>query len=167
MFERILVTTDGSPLATLALPVAADLARRYGSAVTLLYVVPPAYAPVALAEGMAYAYDDALEQERISAETERVVGNALRVLDLPDVTVVRAHDTGLSVQDCIAEHVARLDARLVVMSTHGRGGLAHLFLGSVAEGVLRHVHVPVLLVRDALPETGGPHRSGGHALTVT
>jgi universal stress protein A len=38
---------------------------------------------------------------------------------------------------------------LIVMGTHGRGGLAHLLLGSVAEYVVRHAHCPVTIVRDA------------------
>jgi nucleotide-binding universal stress UspA family protein len=44
---------------------------------------------------------------------------------------------------------ARWGADLIVMGTHGRHGLAHLILGSVAEGVLRRATVPVLLVRPA------------------
>ncbi|GBF08052.1 universal stress protein [Deinococcus aerius] len=56
MFQHILVTTDGSPLGHLALPYAADLARRYGSSLKLVYVVPPPPTGV-LAEGAAYAFD--------------------------------------------------------------------------------------------------------------
>lgn len=51
MFHHILVTTDGSPLGDLALPVAADLARRYAATLTLLYVVPPPCSPEMYLEG--------------------------------------------------------------------------------------------------------------------
>lgn len=146
MFERILVPTDGSPFASLALPVAADLARRYGAAVTVLYVAP---GPAALSEGAAYAFDYETERERLRARGNEILEAARTQLGLLPTTLVLRE--GLRVEDIVAQEVTKGDMGLVVMSSHGRSGLAHFFLGSVAEGVLRRVHVPVLLVRAPEP----------------
>ncbi|WP_102128017.1 universal stress protein [Deinococcus planocerae] len=146
MFKHILVTTDGSPLGGLALPHAADLARQYGATLSLLYVVPPPQLGV-FAEGAAYVYDYPEERERLIEEGARLLDEARRDIDFPEARVVCRETDGRPVAEVIADEVGRSGADLVVMSTHGRGGLAHLLLGSVAEAVLKRVHVPVLLVR--------------------
>ncbi|MGY2894438.1 universal stress protein [Deinococcus sp. UYEF24] len=160
MFDRILVTTDGSPLGNLALPYAADLARHYSSALTVLYVVPVASTPLALAEGAAYAYDFQAEQDRLRQEGENVLNHAREVVNLPGTRFLRRDSTGPRLAQMIVAEAEQEDAQLVVMSTHGRSGLAHLFLGSVAEEVLRKVRVPVFLVRE---ETEPRHGRSGKA----
>jgi nucleotide-binding universal stress UspA family protein len=143
MFDHILVTTDGSPLSNLALPIAADLARKYGSRLTLLYVVPRFVLPT---DGLAYTYNSPAEHAALLAEGERILADAQRALDYPQTEVVRFQRDDLKTEQAIAHEVVRSGAKLVVMSTHGRSGLAHLFMGSVAEAVLRLIEVPVLLV---------------------
>jgi nucleotide-binding universal stress UspA family protein len=148
MFDRILVTTDGSPLGNLALPYAADLARHYSSALTVLYVVPSADTPLALSEGATYAYDFQAEQERLKSEGENILEQAREVVNLPGTRFLRRDSSGPRLAQMIVNEADQEDAQLVVMSTHGRSGLAHLFLGSVAEEVLRKLRVPVFLVRE-------------------
>ncbi|WP_293910440.1 universal stress protein [Deinococcus sp.] len=144
MFDHILVTTDGSALSTLALPVAADLARTYDSRLTLLYIVPRFLLPT---DGVAYTYNSPAEHAQLIAEGQRILVDAQQILDYPRAEVSRVQCGDLKTEQVIAREVQRSGAKLVVMSTHGRSGLAHLFLGSVAEAVLRLVHVPVLLVQ--------------------
>ena len=144
MFDHILVTTDGSALGNLALPVAADLARKYDSALTLLYVVPQF--PTQL-EGAAYTYDYPVDREPVQAEGKRILENARVKLGYPRTTVVQLDGYGLRTEEVILHEVERCGARLVVMSTHGRSGLAHLFLGSVAGAVLKKIKVPLLLIQ--------------------
>lgn len=146
MFHHILVTTDGSPLGNLALPAAADLARKYGAALTLLYVLPPAPTGI-FADGAAYAYDYEEERERLIEHGAHLLDEARRSIDYPDTQVLCLEGSGQPVAQVIAEQAERRGADLIVMSTHGRSGLAHFFLGSVAGAVLRKVQVPVLLVR--------------------
>jgi nucleotide-binding universal stress UspA family protein len=146
MFKRILVTTDGSPLATLALPYAADLAHTYGSALTVLYVVPELPTPLALTEGAAYVYDPLTERQRQREEGQRILDEACALLGDPQARLVQLEGHGHQVAEVIADEVELDGAELVVMSTHGRSGLAHLFVGSVAEQVLKRVRVPVFLV---------------------
>lgn len=144
MFDHILVTTDGSALGNLALPVAADLARKYDSSLTLLYVVPQL---LMLLEGAAYTYDYPAERERSLTEGKRILEDARKALDYPRTTVVQLEEYELKTEQAILNEVERGGAKLVIMSTHGRSGLAHLFLGSVAEAVLKKIRVPLLLIQ--------------------
>ena len=144
MFDPILVTTDGSALGNLALPVAADLARKYDSSLTLLYVAPQF---LMLLEGAAYTYDYPAERDRSLAEGKRILEDARQTLDYPRTTVIQLEEYELKTKKAILNEVERSGAQLVVMSTHGRSGLAHLFLGSVAEAVLKKIRVPLLLIQ--------------------
>ena len=149
MFDHILVTTDGSALGNLALPIAADLARKYGGSLTLLYVVPTPSPPPILSGGVAYMYVHTLpaESARLQREGQLILAEARKLLDVPGVQALCTEARGLNVPQTVAAEVRRVGAGLVVMGTHGRSGIAHLFLGSVAEAVLRGVDVPVLLIR--------------------
>ena len=152
MFDRILVTTDGSALGNLALPVAADLARKYDSILTLLYVVPQM---AMLVESALYTYDHAAEHARLLREGDHILEVALKTLAYPKTEAVKLEDFELKTEQAILNEVERCGAQLVVMSTHGRSGLAHLFLGSVAEAVLKSIRVPLLLIQ-------APDRVMGH-----
>jgi nucleotide-binding universal stress UspA family protein len=153
MFDHILVTTDGSPLGNLALPVAANLARKYDSALLLVYVVPQL--PLLL-EGAAYTYDAPAEREHLLAEGRRMLEDARTRLDYPKTEVVLLEDQELRTEQAILNEVEHRRAGLVVMSTHGRTGLAHLFLGSVAEAVLKKIRVPLLLIQAPERVMGAP-----------
>ena len=145
MFHQILVATDGSALSNLALTYAADLARHYDSALTLLYVVPPV-PEVAYEGAFTYIYNPK-ERARQLAEADQVIADALALLDYPGARAVKATDHALPVAEVIVSEVNQAHADLVVMSTHGRTGLAHLIYGSVAEAVMHNLDVPVFLVR--------------------
>lgn len=144
MFEHILVPIDGSPLSALALPIADDLAQRYHSAVTLLYVVPPL--PIIYGES-AYNLFDSESISAAKAEGQRILDEARKTLASPDIRVL-CLDTGETrIAHTIVQVAEQQAISLIVMGSHGRGGLEHLFLGSVAEGVMRRADVPVLVVR--------------------
>ncbi|GAA4021938.1 universal stress protein [Deinococcus rubellus] len=152
MFAHILVTTDGSPTSHQALPYAADLARQYQSDLTLLYVAPPP--PISYADGALYSLDVAEERELIRLEAGRVLTEAGRLLDVPNLQTVSVEAGGSQVAKVIADEVQRRGVDVVVMGTHGRSGMAKMLLGSVAEALLRRVEVPVLLVRSIKPPIG-------------
>ena len=146
MFHQILVATDGSALSNLALPYAADLARHYDSALTLLYVIPPI--PDAAYEGaFTYTYNP---KERVKqlAEADRIIKDALAQLNYPGTRAIKAAGHATPVAEVIVSEVKQAHADLVVMSTHGRTGLAHLFYSSVAEAVMQKINVPLFLIRD-------------------
>jgi nucleotide-binding universal stress UspA family protein len=80
---------------------------------------------------------DQLEAARAALAVER------ELID-PDLDVELVAVAGGDVPEAIAEHAARSGADLIALSTHGRAGFRRLILGSVAEAVLHHAHVPVL-----------------------
>lgn len=147
MLRSILVPVDGSPLAERALPIALDIARRAGGSVTLLRAHVPLAIVGATAEGVftqdMLAADDAL-RSRASTYTQDLAGRlgaewGVRV----DAVAEDGAPAGL-----ITEVAERINASLIVMTTHGAGGFAPGWLGSVTDAVIRHSHRPVL----ALPE---------------
>ncbi len=151
--RRILVPLDGSRLAEAALPGIAALARRHGAALVLLRV---AHAAALTGPNLAEA------QVSVVQEAEAYLGGVERRLageGLAASSAVRYGRTPDEILDDV--RVRRPD--LVAMSTHGRTGLTHLLLGSVAEQVLRASPAPVLLFpAGALPEAAeGAGGAGG------
>lgn len=145
-FTKILVPHDFSEHAMRSVEVAADLARRYEASMTLAYVHQPTlYAapdtfllyPTEDAPHLAAAFHKHLEAAKEKARAfgaQRV--DTLLLTGVPVSEITKVADSG------------RYD--LIVMGTHGRSGVAHALIGSVAERVVRKAHCPVLTVR--LPE---------------
>jgi nucleotide-binding universal stress UspA family protein len=139
--RRVLVPLDGSPFGESVLSLAGDIAERMGSNLELVTVNPPDRHPdipagmvaeIASARGEgARAYLDMQAQE-LHRRFEVAVYAA--VLDGP-------------VSSAIAEHVRHDLPELIVMSTHGRSGSSRLFLGSVADRLLRQLHCPFVLAK--------------------
>jgi nucleotide-binding universal stress UspA family protein len=135
--RRILVALDGSPFSGEALAPAIDLARATGAAISLLEVVTRHSGLVRLfhpAERSAEAAEKGLRgvAERIPPELGQV-----------DVRVV---EHGSAAGGILME-ARQGDVDLVVMATHGRGGLRRLLLGSVAESVVHAAPLPVMVFR--------------------
>jgi nucleotide-binding universal stress UspA family protein len=143
-WKRLFCPVDFSDASRAAMEVAADLARRSGAELFLLHAYPvPGYtfpdgSVVASPKMMQELADQAKRHlEEWRAEAERLVG-------APRVTA----DTAIG--EPAAEILALAKARgadLVVMGTHGRTGLEHALMGSIAERVVRRAHCPVLTVR--------------------
>jgi len=143
MYDRILVPTDGSDGVERAVRHAVDLAVRHGATVHALYVVNSAsYAGMPMEsswEGI---------DELLRSDAEDAVSLVEAVGDDHDVPVETAIVDGSPSAE-IVRYAEDADCDLVVMGTHGRGGIDRLLLGSVAEKVVRASSVPVLTVRVA------------------
>jgi nucleotide-binding universal stress UspA family protein len=147
MTKRIVVPLDGSKTAEMALPHAAAMSRATGYGIVLLRVVPPPVVvnssawtiapPPNVWEG--WEEEVNAEGDYLAVESER-----LRNMGL-EVTATLLEDDPASAIVSFAER--HPDVAMVVMSTHGRGGLSRWLLGSVAEKVLHALPVPLLLVR--------------------
>ncbi|WP_375137158.1 universal stress protein [Halostella litorea] len=141
MYDRILVPTDGSEGVERAIEHAVDLAAAHGASVHAVYVVNSAsYGTIPMEtswEGIADVLRDegesALERVRTLAENRGVAVETALLDGSPSKEIVRYAEA----EGC----------DLVVMGTHGRGGIDRLLLGSVAERVVRSADVPVLTVR--------------------
>lgn len=147
MLRSILVPLDGSTLAERALPIALDIARRAGGAVHLVRAHVPLAIVGATAEGVftqdMLAADDALRERAKSYVTDAAERLGAEWGVQVDARVEDGAPSGLITQ--VADEV---EASLIVMTTHGAGGFAPGWLGSVTDAVIRHSHRPVL----ALPE---------------
>jgi nucleotide-binding universal stress UspA family protein len=134
---RILVATDFSPQADNALGWARSLADVFGAKLVLLHVIDI----FSLAEiGCVMGGTDPLHLLREQAH--KCMGELKA--PIPDAqTVIREG----SPRPVIVDAALELNCQMIVMGTHGRSGLAHLLLGSVAEYVVRNSKVPVLTVR--------------------
>ncbi|MDW8254936.1 MAG: universal stress protein [Chloroflexota bacterium] len=157
MFERILLTVDGSPFAEQAIPYAKALAKCQGASIHVLRVAP-AIAPIDFPVGSA-AYQQLLAHELTAAQKyvdDLVV--ALRAEGLQaDGEVLLGDPAAL-----ILEAASRANCSVIVMATHGRSGLSRLVFGSVADQVLRGSPIPVLMVRAAETPSAAPTaRAGG------
>ena len=145
MFSRILVPTDFSPPSDAALEYARILAAKFGSSLRILHVIDdPTASSDFVADGFAPSTEDIrttmLEETRTRLDSvmnhvdrTRYHAHADAVLGMPAATIV--------------DYATATHAGLIVMGTHGRTGLAHLLMGSVAEQVVRTAPCPVLTVR--------------------
>jgi nucleotide-binding universal stress UspA family protein len=131
--KTILVPLDGSDLAARAVPFAATLAARGESSLLLLRAVNTFAAPTESA-GQALV-DEA--QQALDATAAALAADGL-------TATTRVVDR--QAESAILEATADENVGLIVMSTHGRGGLGRFIYGSVADTVLRHAPVPVLTV---------------------
>lgn len=150
MFKHILVPVDGSDCSLNALDTAAGFACEQQARMTICMVVDPAKAAaMAFGEaGMAAACLDALDDEGkalLAAAAERVRATCPAATQLLEGPTVEA----------IMEYARSSGADLIVLGSHGRSGLPRLFIGSVAEGVIRNATIPVMVVRQ-VPVTHAP-----------
>lgn len=155
MFKRILVTTDGSVHSEQALPYATELARALGGELLLLHVVPEVDTALMAPMGMPYLPEtDPLSLREVG---QRLLEQAVSRLNAPQDLPVRPLLKDASHRDVattIAETARDEQADVIVMASHGRTGLNHMLLGSVAERVMHRSTVPVLLVRQARSVSG-------------
>ena len=145
MFSRILVPTDFSPPSDAALEYARILAAKFGSSLQILHVIDdPTAASEFVPDGFAPSTEDIRTGLLAQAHTRLE-----RLMNRVDCSRYHAHAQavlGLPAQS-IVDYARATGTGLIVMGTHGRTGLAHLLMGSVAEQVVRTAPCPVLTVR--------------------
>jgi nucleotide-binding universal stress UspA family protein len=145
MLQRIMVPLDGSTFAEAALPTAFLLARGHASRLDLVRVHQPP-PPVVAGPGGDPLYDPALDRE-LDREGRRYLDVLLGRIGADDrARAVTAYLYG-PVAECLSRYVRDQAIDLVVMTTHARGGVSRAWLGSVADGLVRHSPAPVLLLR--------------------
>lgn len=141
MYKHIVIAIDGSEASRSALDDGLKLAREQGAKVLLLHVYEP------IVGSSSQGVIDLTKAMR--EEGEQIVEGALdaaRKAGLEARTrVVNAE--GRRVASAVVVEANAAGADLIILGTHGRRGLEHLVLGSVAEGVARRATVPVLLIR--------------------
>lgn len=143
MLRSIVVPLDGSPLGEHAIPPVIPIARRFGATVHLLHVHLPAVPP-SLSRSKP-RYSDRWDEEMRAEEQHYLDGVAARLTDAGIEATVNLVDG--AVVEAIHTFARRRKAGLIAMTTHGHGAFARVWLGSVADGLVRHANMPILLVR--------------------
>ena len=145
--KKILVPIDFSECSESALRFAASLAKHFDSEIILfhcIWMTPHEYTRKLNAD-YDVSYTQFLEDQRVDAEAK------MFEMEIPGIES-RERVTEISVQGDpttqIIDFAEENDVDLIVLGTHGRTGLKHFFLGSVAERTVRHAGCPVITVRD-------------------
>ena len=139
-FKKILLPVDGSPVSLHAIRVGLDLAAALGAEVATVFAVEP---EMGFSGEVRLSDAELLDLSR--QDDEQVMAAARRETGLPDHAehFVRVGHAAEGI-DAIAK---AWGADLIVMGSHGRGGLGRALLGSVSETVIRHAPCPVMIVR--------------------
>jgi nucleotide-binding universal stress UspA family protein len=150
MYQRILVPLDGSPLAETVLPIIERLAPADSATVVLLHVIERG-APATI-----HGETHLQEAEVAATYLDRV---ATRLRSHAIIVETHAHEVPEGdVARSIAEHAQEEHVDLIVLCTHGSGGLHELLFGSIAQQVLKRGTVPVVLARAAANGATTPFR---------
>lgn len=146
MYQRILVPVDGSSTSDAALHEAIELVRDQQAGLRIVHVIEEVV-PMWDVEWLNInEIRQALREagQRMLAKAEAVAREAGITAE---TRLIEAKSPGARIASMIAEEAEKWPADLIVIGTHGRRGVDHLLMGSVAEGVVRISPVPVLLIR--------------------
>jgi nucleotide-binding universal stress UspA family protein len=143
-YKQILVPLDGSGWSQRAVPHAVDIARANNSEIILLHVFRPPTAEYA--DQLALAGQEG-QVEQLRAAMQQYLDGVQSELRNESVNVRTQLLEGSRVASLICDFVAQEGIDLVVMSSHGRTGMARFLFGSIASKVMEGVKVPVLLIR--------------------
>ncbi len=141
--RRILFPTDFSEPADHAWPFALHFAQEFEAEVHLLHVVSP---PPRMTEAYAAHFDTAKLTAALAAEANASLDRFLREASGRGIRAQAEVRVGVDFHE-IVEYAQTHQIDLIVMATHGRTGLAHALVGSVAERVVRKAPCPVLTVK--------------------
>ena len=144
MYQRILVPIDGSATSGRALDEAIKFAQQHNAQVEVIYV---------LEDILYFDSDDYLNYAELvhsmRCSGEKILAQAQKKLQqagiVTETKLLEAR--GARVANIIADEAKNNLADLIIIGTHGRSGFNRILLGSVAEGVVRTAHIPVLLIR--------------------
>lgn len=146
MFKNILVPTDGSEQSQRAVRFGIELAKTHGARVTGVHVIPDYHLLIAY-EG---AFDPVTEErieEEAKARADTYLGYIRETASAAGVQCATVCETSDHPYDAILRTCETNGCDLVLMTSHGRKGLAAVLLGSETRKVLTHAKVPVLVVR--------------------
>jgi nucleotide-binding universal stress UspA family protein len=144
MYKHILIATDGSELAGKAVTTGLDLAKQLGAQVTVITVTEP-WTGLATVEP-AFAFPIEKFEKEAAEYAQRILADASEVARKHDVKCATINAKGYAAEAIIETANAR-GCDLIVMSSHGRRGLAKVLLGSQAMRVVTLSSIPVLICR--------------------
>lgn len=147
MFNKILVAVDGSQTSELALQEAIKLGKEFNAQLRIVHVVDE----ITLNLPENTGGDFLAVSESFRKAGQQILDKAEKTLHeaglSPEVKLLKIETLGHRVAEEIAKEAADWPAELIIIGSHGRRGFSRLLLGSVAEGVSRLAHTPVMIIR--------------------
>ena len=140
--EKVLAPVDFSKDSMLAVKFAASLAEQYQAKLFVLHVLAPLHPRL-----RGYMENFYEIQEKMVAEAEKDVKKIVPAKIRESIRVEAVVELG-NPHHVIVDKAKELEIDVLVIATHGRTGLSHVLLGSVAEKVIRHAPCPVFVVRN-------------------
>lgn len=144
-FKSILCATDFSKVATKALAYAASIARAHHAKLHVVHVLPEEAPPQIPLEPLPASMDRSYVEAQANMH---LLDQEKSLLDLPHEDILERGP----IEEVIADLIRRNNIDLLVLGTHGRGGLNKFLLGSVAEELFRTASCPVLTVGAHVPD---------------
>jgi nucleotide-binding universal stress UspA family protein len=147
MFKNILLPTDGSPLSQKAVVAGVGLAKSVGAKVTAFFAAPPP-TPIVYRDHLpvGYATPDA-HSKMIDKTAAKYLGFVERAAKKAGISCESVHITSDYPEESILKVAQKKKCDLIVMATHGQGGLRGMFIGSVTQKVLNQAKIPVMVFR--------------------
>lgn len=147
MFKNILIPTDGSPLSQKAVVQGVALAKSVGAKVTAFFAAPPA-TPIVYRDHLPVGYATPGEHEEMIRKTAaKYLGFVERAAKKAGIWCKSVHVTSDYPEEGILKVAQKKKCDLIVMATHGQGGLRGMFIGSVTQKVLNQAKIPVMVFR--------------------
>ena len=146
---KILLATDGSKDADLALSTAVDIASCTNSELHVVTAAPGSPDPVYAAHESGFRYETYEEaMAAVKNDAQKILDEQVRKVEEAGGKVAEAHlMTGERRDQAIVHLADEIGAGLIVMGSRGLGGLRRALMGSVSDSVVRHAHCPVMVVR--------------------
>ena len=148
MYSHILVPTDGSALSLKAARAGAELAKKLGAKLTAVYVIPT-FVPGYIGDGLYLATLPSEEDYMLGmkAEAQTALKKVEAAAAKAGIKSASTSIVSLTPWEGIIKAASKLKCDTIVMSSHGRSGLAGVVLGSQTNRVLVHSKIPVMVCR--------------------
>lgn len=147
MYKKIMVATDGTKLSRKAVEAASKLAVELSATLTIVHVVPTY--PKTFFDGssiLSIKEMDDFEKE-LSEKAQASLNQLLKTTVDKHISVNTVVTRSSNVSDALLKVAKKSKAELIVMASHGRGGVKRVLLGSETLQVLTHSEIPVLVIR--------------------
>ena len=153
MFKKILVCLDGSPLAEAILPYTIEQARHFAAELVLFRAVSESPAISLAMPGMPGVPIETRRGEKRLIEDEQAAETYLKSVAekiQAETQLKVTYDTEFGVPGpAIIDYAGKNAIEMIAIATHGRSGPGRIVLGSVADHIIRHATIPILLIRPA------------------
>ena len=147
MYKKIMVATDGTKLSRTAVEAASKLAVELSATLTIVRVVP-SY-PKAFFDGSSILSIKEMDdfEKKLSEQAQASLDQLLKTTVDKHLSVNTVVTRSSNVSDALLKVAKKSKAELIVMASHGRGGIKRVLLGSETLQVLTHSEIPVLVIR--------------------